>query len=128
MLRHHGDLPLGHLDVVAEHAVVAHAQVADAGFFLFLRLDLCQRARAAGNNVAQAVELGVVALADQPAFAQGEGRLVHDGRRDERAQVGKIVQLLRQHAEQRRVQRGGFPERGQRVGRRENKGRGFEAL
>ncbi|MFR7743602.1 MAG: PfkB family carbohydrate kinase [Acutalibacteraceae bacterium] len=35
---------------------------------------------------------------------------------------------LRGGAEARRVQRGGFPERGQRVGRRENKGRGFEAL
>ena len=50
-------LSLGDFDVIAEHAVVAHAEIPDAGLFLLPRLDLREHALAAGLDGAQLVKL-----------------------------------------------------------------------
>ncbi len=75
-VRHQAHLALGHLDVVAEDAVVAHPQVFDAGFFLLSGFDAGQHILAAGHNVAQLVDLRIKARADDAALAQGEGGIV----------------------------------------------------
>ena len=90
---------IGDLDVVAEDLVVADLQRADAGAFLFLRFNGGEQPLAAGENVVQAVDLGVEALADEAALAHGERRLVHDGLGDARSDVRERVKLLRKLAE-----------------------------
>ena len=75
-------LTLCDLDIIAEHAVIAHAQVPDAGLFLFAGLDLREHPLTAGLDGAQLVEFFVRAVADQAALAQQKRRIVHDGRVD----------------------------------------------
>ena len=92
---------VGHLDVIPEHLVVADLQGADAGLFLLLGLDLRQDALAAVHDVPQAVHFLVVAVPDEAAFPDGEGRLVADGGADVGADLRQVLQLpgqLRQPA------------------------------
>ena len=103
---HHIDLPLGHLDGVAEHAVIPHAQVPDAGFFFFPRFDLEHTRRAVFLHVAQVIDLLAVALADHFALADGKGGIVHDGAVDEIAQIIECVELLAEHLKHGRIHRG----------------------
>ncbi len=90
---------VGDLDVVAEDLVVADLQRADAGALLFLRLDGGEQPLAAGEDVVQAVDLGVEALADEAALAHGKRRIVYDGLGDARGDVRERVELLRKLAE-----------------------------
>ena len=70
---------LGHLDVIAEHPVIAHLEGADAGFFPLIGLNGGNGAGAALHNVPQLISLGICALADDAALPDGQGRIVHDG-------------------------------------------------
>ena len=87
-------LPLGDFDVIAEHAVIAHAEIPDAGLFLLPRLDLREHALAAGLDGAQVVKLLVCSVADETALAQQEGRIVDDGPVDLLLEIRERVELL----------------------------------
>ena len=69
-------LPLRDLDIVAEDAVIAHAQVPDAGCFFFARLNGGEHAGAAVLNFAELIELLVCAGANHAALAQNKWRLI----------------------------------------------------
>ncbi len=79
MRRYLADKGLGDLDVVAEDAVVADLEGADAGLLLLLGLDGQQRALTAVQNIAQAVDLRVGPGADELALADGDRGIVDDG-------------------------------------------------
>ena len=102
-------LALCDLDIIAEHAVIAHAQVPDAGLFLFAGLDLREHPLAAGLDGAQLVELFVRAVADQAAFAQQKRRIVHDGRVDLLLEICQRVKLLKKRLQIRRTHPGQPP-------------------
>ena len=99
-------LALCDLDIIAEHAVIAHAQVPDAGLFLFTGLDLREHALAAGLDGAQLVELFVRAVADEAAFAQQKRRIVYDGRVDLLLEICQRVKLLKKRLQIRRAHPG----------------------
>ena len=99
-------LALCDLDIIAEHAVIAHAQVPDAGLFLFAGLDLREHSLAAGLDGAQLVEFFVRAVADQAAFAQQKRRIVHDGRVDLLLEICQRVKLLKKRLQIRRAHPG----------------------
>ncbi len=92
-LRHQLLEGVGHLDVVAEHLVVADLQGADAGFFLFACLHLGDDALAAVEDGAEPVHLRVEAVTDELTLPHGEGGLVHQRFADQRGQIVQIVQL-----------------------------------
>ena len=103
---HERKLPLGDFDIVAEHAVITHAQVADAGFFLLARFDVQKRLLAAGLDIAQTVDLLVRAGADQPALAQRKGRIVGDGVKNPGRKILQRVKTLVQPFEHRGLHAG----------------------
>ena len=87
-------LPLGDLDIVAKHAIVAHAEVSNAGCLLFARLDGSEHACTAVLDFAQLVELFVCAVPDHAALAQNEGGLVDNGLFDGLLEVLQRVELV----------------------------------
>ena len=91
--RHRVEVRLRHLDVVAEHAIEADLQRGDAGARALLLLHLGDDLLARAADVAQLVELGVDAVAHEPAVARQRRRLVLDGRFDPAADVGQVVEL-----------------------------------
>ena len=99
-------LALCDLDIIAEHAVIAHAQIPDAGLFLFAGLDLREHPLAAGLDGAQLVELFVCTVTDEPALAQQERRIVHDGRVDLLLEICQRVKLLKKRLQIRRAHPG----------------------
>ena len=79
---------VGDLDVVAEDLVEADLQAGDAGAADLLGLEAGDPLLAAAGDLAQLVELGVVAVADQAAFLGGQRRVVDQGRVERRADLG----------------------------------------
>ena len=84
---------VGHLDIVAEHLVVADLQGADAGPFLFGGLHADDHVLAAVEDAPQTIHLRVEALTDHLALADGKGRLIHQRLADEGGQIVQVVQL-----------------------------------
>ena len=82
------------LDIVAEDLVVADLQRADAGLFLLARLDVGEKPLAARQNLVQAVDFGIVALADEAALTHGKRRLVDERVADALRHVGERVELV----------------------------------
>ena len=82
------------LDIVAEDLVVADLQRADAGLFLLARLDVGEKPLAARQNLVQAVDFGIVALADESALTHGKRRLVDERVADALRHVGERVELV----------------------------------
>ena len=99
-------LTLCNLDIIAEYTVIAHAQIPDAGLFLFTRLDLREHALAAGLDGAQFIELFVCTVTDEPALAQQERRIVHDGCVDLLLEICQRVKLLKKRLQIRRAHAG----------------------
>ena len=100
VLRHLVLVAVGHLDVVAEHPVVACFQLGDAGAFPLPGLHGGNQLPASVHVPLHLVQLGVVALPDDSSLPDGEGRVVHDGGIDELGDVLQAVQLAVQLAEQ----------------------------
>jgi hypothetical protein len=73
------EVGLGDFDGVAEGAVVADAEVFDAGALLLGALEVGEPGFVAGGEGAEAVELGVVAVADDAAVLGVNGRFVGEG-------------------------------------------------
>ncbi len=82
-----------HVDVVAEDLVVADLELFDPGTLPLARLQLGHHLRAVVADAAEPVDLLGVALAQDAALADGEGRFFADGAVDLRAQI-----LQRVHA------------------------------
>ena len=87
-------LSLGDLDIVAKHAVIAHAEVPDAGCLLFTRLDGGEHACTAILDFAQFIQLFVRAVPNHAALAQNEGGLVDNGLFDGLLEVLQRVELV----------------------------------
>ena len=85
---------VGHLDVVAEHLVIADLQGADTGFFLFGGLHTDDDIPATVKDTPQTIYLRVEAVPDQLPLTDGEGRLVHQRPADQGGQIAQIVQRL----------------------------------
>ena len=123
ILRHQAVVAFGHLDVIAEHLVIAHFEALDAGALLLPALQRGHHVRAVVDHVPEVVHLVVIALADEAALPDGEGQavvvlVIPDGLLQQGLQVpqaGKPVQkfkapggrlcqvrgLLRQHGQHR---------------------------
>ena len=88
---HAGGVGLRHLEVVAEHLVVADLERVDSGARALPRLELGDPPRAVSADGAQVVQLGVIPVADHPPLARG-GR----GRRDQRAgqAIDEVAEFL----------------------------------
>ena len=69
---------LADLDVITKDLIVADFEALDARLFLLARLNLGNNALAAGEDMAQTVDLAVITVADESTLAHGERRLVHD--------------------------------------------------
>jgi hypothetical protein len=82
---------LGDLDVVAEDLVVAHLERADARAPPLARFHLGDVARAMGAELAQLIELAVVAFADDAGFGGARGCGLADGATDLVAQLGQLI-------------------------------------
>ena len=75
------------LDVVAEDLVVSDLEVGDPGSTPLRGLELHHPPLPVGANRAQAIDLGVVPLANEGAAADLHGRLVDDRPADQPAEV-----------------------------------------
>ena len=98
-------LPFRNFDIVAEHAVIADAQVPDAGCFFFARLNGGEHAGAAVLNFAELIELLVCAGANHTALAQNKRRLVDNRLFNERFQILQGIELRINFLQQGRRQR-----------------------
>ena len=101
--RHRAEVRFRHLDVVPEHAVVPDLERRDArarplGFF-----HGGDRGAAAAADVAQPVELGIDAVANDAAIAHEGRRLAQDRAFDRVTDVDELVDLRRQALEERRL-------------------------
>ena len=102
--RHAAEVRLRDLDVVAEHAVVADLELGDAGAGALGFFHLGNPLLAGPADAAQVVELGIDAVAHGAAVARQRRRLVEQRAIQLVAQVGQIVELGRQAADERRLQ------------------------
>ena len=85
--RHAREIGLGDFDEVAEHLVEANFQGADAGALDFLRLKGRNPLFAVVGGGAKLIQLFMIALADEAAFLDGDGWLIHQGSLNERDEV-----------------------------------------
>ena len=69
----------GHVDIIAKNLVVAHLQLLDAGALPLPLLQLPHHLGAVVPDVAEAVHFLGIALAQDTALPDGEGRVVTDG-------------------------------------------------
>ena len=92
---------VGHLDVIAEHPVVAGFQLGDAGALPLPGLYRGDELPAAVHVPLDLVQLLVVAVPDDVPLPDGEGRVVHNGGVNELGHVLQAVHLLAQLLEQR---------------------------
>ena len=88
-----GELGFADLDVETEDVVVADAEGANAGGFLLLGLVAGNPGVAVLGGLAVGIEVGVVAFADDAAFADGEGRVVDEGAGQLGGEVGEVAEL-----------------------------------
>ena len=103
--RHPVDLPARHLEEVAEDRVEADLQAGDAGALDLLGLEAGHPALAVARDLPVLVQLGVHAVAEQPALAQGRRRGVDQRGLDAVGQVREGVQGIPQAGEDRGVDR-----------------------
>ncbi len=94
---------VGDLDVIAEHLVVADLQTGDAGPQDLVGLEASDPVLAAGGDLVQFVEVGVVSPADDAALARAHRRIVDQGRLERFAQIGAQLEPGLQVAQQRRL-------------------------
>ena len=94
---------LGNFDVITENPVIADLQGADAGLFFFRRFDGGQSSLAAVHNIPQAVSFGVGAGADNAAFPNGQGRIIHNGAFNFLRAVCQRIHDLLKLLQQRRI-------------------------
>ena len=100
--RHRVQIRFRDLDVVAEHAVVAHLQRVDAGARALALFELGDHLLARAADAAQVVELGVEAVADVAAVAHQRTGIVDEAAVDVVAHVDEIVQRAHERSRQRR--------------------------
>ena len=93
------------LDVVAEHAVVAHLQRVDAGARALALFELGDHLFARSADAPQVVELGVEAVANIAAVAHERARLVDQAAVDVVAHVDEVVERADQRPGERRLAR-----------------------
>ena len=84
------------LDIVPEHAVVAHTQGLDSRFFALLGFDPVAPARAVRHDRPQLVDLGAEAVRNDLALAEHHGRVLFDRAADLVLHVRKRIQFRRQ--------------------------------
>ena len=96
---------LGDLDVVAEHAVVAHLQRVDAGARALALFELRDHLFARSADAPQVVEPRVEAVANIAAVAHERARLVDQAAVDVVAHVDEIVERADQRPGERRLAR-----------------------
>ena len=97
---------VGDLDVVAEDLVEADLEAVDPGPADLLGLVLGDPRLAAPGDLAQLVEVGVIAVADQAAFLDGQRRVVDQGGLDRGADLGAELERRLQLGEPLRGPRG----------------------
>ena len=73
---------VAHLDVVAEHLVVADLERLDARARAFTFLHLLQEGLAVMGKTAEFIEIGMIARTDHAALAHREPRLIHERTRE----------------------------------------------
>src|SRR5919197_272503 len=100
--RHRAKIRLRHLDVVAEHAVVADLQRSDPGPRTLVLLHLGDDLLAGAADRSQFVELAIDAVACEAAVACEDRRVFDQGRFNRVAQVGKVVELGDERFHERR--------------------------
>ena len=103
--RHRVQIRFRDLDVVAEHAVVAHLQRVDAGARALAFFELGDHLLARAADATQVVELGVEAVADVAAVAHQRTGLVDEAAVDVVAHVDEIVERAHERPRQRRLAR-----------------------
>ena len=89
----HGKKRLRNLNIVSENLVVANLQGLDTRGFLLVRLDLLYPALAVISNSAELIHVGVIAVCNHAAVADGKRRIVNDRRVNKRTYVLKLVKL-----------------------------------
>ena len=76
VLGHQVIIAFGHLDVIAEHLIIAHLQALDARALLFPALQGGHHVRPVVDDLPEVVHLPVVAPADKVPLPDGEGQAV----------------------------------------------------
>ena len=87
---------VAHFEVVAEHAVIAYLETADAGAFGLAVLQFQQIILAAGGDVAQRIELLAHPARDDLALADLYGRILREGGRYLFEQTPAVFHSLQQ--------------------------------
>ena len=78
VLRHLVLIGVAHLEIIAEHVVIAYLQRGDACLLGLALLDAQQVVLTVLRDVAQVVELGVISVANHMSFVHQLRRVVHD--------------------------------------------------
>ena len=104
--RDRGEVRSRHLDVVAEHAVVADLERGDARSRALGLLHFGDALAASTADAAQVVQFRIHAIADCAAIAGLRRRVVRDGRGDLLADLGHVVHLADEAPDERRLHLG----------------------
>ena len=94
-------------DVIAKHAVVTDLQVFDAGGLALAKFQFGEVILAVFGDIAQLIQLLVVAVADHAALAHGERGFVVDGAREQGAYILHGIERVRASGDEGRVAGGG---------------------
>ena len=79
---------MGDFNVVAEDGIEPHLERRDAGALDFIRLQLRNPILASAGGIAEFVEPGIEDVPDHTALLDRQGRLIHDGARNQFDQIG----------------------------------------
>ena len=96
VLRHLPLIGLGNFNIVAEHPVIAHLELGNAGFLPLRRLNAGKVALTAGHDIPQLVHAFIVAVPDHAALSHRKRRIIHNGAAELAAKILQGIQLLRQ--------------------------------
>ena len=91
---HHVVVGLGNFNVITEHLVVLHAQVSDASLFPLALLQLNDPLLAAGGCNAVFIQHGAVAVVDNAALSDGNGRIRMDRMLEQGGQFFQRIKLF----------------------------------
>ena len=97
------DIRFGNFDIIAEHFVIAHPELGNAGALPLAGFDIGKAVVAAAHQIPQTVDLLVKAAADDSALPQGKGRLLRNGPVNEGFDIGEGIHRLPDLPQQRRL-------------------------
>ena len=96
-------LAAGNFYVVAMHPVIAHLEGADTGIRFFLFFEIHQKLAGIAAEIAQLIQLGVIALGNHATVADHHRWILGDGSGQQGDQLGELSGFAQQLLQWRNI-------------------------